>query len=167
MLFYELHIDASEDELEDIVSVLAEYDDIFEEEDISSDYDFMEDGTYDISDVDELIDMVRGVVAKYPNAGLLVNGSVEDHDYYMDFEVSYASNKLTKRISDWYSAYRICSFNYDDYPSFCEATDLGDRVSEEQFAEWIKKDQDIAVLDSGNGEVVTKAPLSEPIEIRL
>ena len=167
MLYYKLHIEATEDELEDVVGVLAEYDEILEDEEIEPDYDFMEDGNPEISDVDEVIEMVGVVAKKYPGVSLIVTGSIENHNYYMDFEVKYDKNILTKRSSDWYSSYHICAFNYDSYSAFCNETNLGDRVSESQFDEWVEANQDIAVLDSGEGEVVTKVPLSRTIEINL
>ncbi len=168
MLFYKLHIDGKEDTIAEVIDILSTYDDIWEEnDDIRPDYDFMEDGNPQISDVDEVVEMVQEVAEELPKVGILVTGTVKNHDYYMDFEVKYKAKRLTKRYSEWYSSYHVSKSNYKSYADFCEATNLGSRVTENQFNEWINEDCDISVLDSGEGEVVTEVPLSDPVEVEI
>lgn len=115
-----------------------------------------------ISNVEEVEEMAQSLITVAPNAKFSFIGSVENHDEYMDFEIQYDSKKLTKRVSGWYISYFICGFNYENYEDFCCKTGLRDKVSREQFDEWLIEECDVALVD---GKVYKKAPLSEPIEL--
>ena len=163
MLFYKVHFDGTEQEIRAMIQKISEYDKYFPKEEIRNDFDFMDEENPEFSNVEEIEEIAKALVSKASNAKFSIVGTVENHGYYMDFEIEYDSKKLTRKKSDWYVSYYLCEDNFEDYEEFCDETDLGDRVSEEQFDEWIEEECEIAVVKSGDGPVYKKAPLSEPI----
>ena len=165
MLFYKINLEGAENEIKRMIEILSEYDDRFEDVEIANEYDFTQDEKPNICFVEEVELIAQALTSKVPAAKFIISGTVENHDYYMDFVLEYDTKKLTKRISEWYISYYICKFNYKDYEEFCHRTDLGDRVSQEQFNEWLQEECEIAVINNGEGPVFKKAPLSNPYEL--
>ena len=153
MLFWKIHFDGTEAEIRKMIDKVVEYDEYFPQEEICTDFDFMDEETPQFSSVEEVEEMAQELAFVAPNAGFSIAGTVEDHDYNMDFEIEYDSKKLRSRKSDWYVPYSICRFNYKNYTQFCDFTGLGDKVSKEQFDEWIEEGCNIAVIDGGGRKI--------------
>ena len=164
MLFYQVHLEGTEDEIQKMIDELSEYDEFFSEEVVGTDFDLTEDGNPEISDVDEVEEMANALTSAAPDAKFTIVGTVENHDYYMDFEIAYDSKEMVIKSSDWYDSYFICRENFKNYEDFCDITGLESKVSREQFDEWLKEECEISVLDSGEGEVCLKAPLSKRVK---
>ena len=165
MLFYKVNLEGTEDDIQSMIKILSGYDDRILSMNKATEYDFSEDENPNISNVEEVELIAQDLTSNVPNSKFTIVGTVENHDEYMDFELVYDSRKLTKRISDWYFSYYICKQNFKDYEEFCNNTDLGDRVTQEQFNEWLQEECEIAVVDNGDGLVYKKAPLSKPYEL--
>lgn len=161
MLFYKVHLEGTVNEIKSMIDEMTNYDESFQSDELGTDFDFTEDGNPEISNVEEVEEMADALKSVAPDAKFTIKGTVENHDYYMDFDISYDSKELLSKSSDWYISYFVCKDNYKTYDDFCSQTDLGMKVSREQFEEWINEECEIIVLDSGDGDVCLKAPLSE------
>ena len=161
MLFYKVHLEGTVNEIKSMIDEMTNYDESFQSDELGTDFDFTEDGNPEISNVEEVEEMADALKSVATDAKFSIKGTVENHDYYMDFDISYDSKELLSKSSDWYISYFVCKDNYKTYEDFCSQTDLGMKVSREQFEEWINEECEIIVLDSGDGDVCLKAPLSE------
>ena len=147
-----------------MIAESSKYDTFSSEMGLSTVFDFTEDGNPEISNVEEVEEIADALKSAAPDAKFTIKGTVENHDYHMDFDITYDSKELVSKSSDWYISYFVCRDNYKDYEDFCSQTDLGMKVSREQFEEWINEECEISVLDSGDGDVCLKVPLSERVK---
>lgn len=166
MLFYTVHLEGSEDDISSMIDILAEYDENFSDVEIDTDYDFTEEGNPDISNIEEVDEMAQALTSAIPNARFNFSGTLENHDYNMDFEIDYDSKVLIRRNSEWYVSYGIDKFCFPNYEEFCDCTGLGDKISREQFEKWLDNESFIAVLDDGKRTVYEKAPLSNTVTLK-
>ena len=155
MVFYKILLDGTNDDIQSLVSAIAETDEFFEGDETEKEYDFMQEGAEDL-DYDALEEMSIDMANAAPNSSFTIIGEESNHGYDMAFEISFSNKELISKHSDWYMSYFCCKRNYENYEVFCEDTDLGDKVSKEQFERFVENEDDIAVLDSGDGEVVVK-----------
>ena len=164
MLFYKVNFEGTAEEIKSMIGEMAKYDERFQSVELGTEFDFTEDGNSEISSVEEVEQMADILKSAAPDAKFKIKGTVENHDYYMDFEITYDSKELISKSSEWYISYFVCRDNYKNYDDFCNQTDLGKKASREQFEEWINEECEIIVLDSGDEDVYLKAPLSERIK---
>ena len=161
MLFYKIYLEGTANEIKSMIGEMTNYDESFQSDELGTDFDFMEDGNPEISNIEEVEQMADTLKSAAPDSKFKIMGTVENHDYFMDFEITYDSKELLSKSSDWYISYFVCKDNYKTYDDFCSQTNLGKKVSKEQFEKWINEECEIIVLDSGDGDVCLKAPLSE------
>ena len=164
MLFYKVHLEGNDEEIRKMIDKLAEFDECFTDVEPGKDFDFTEEGNPEISNVEEVEEIANALESEAPDAEFTIIGTVENHDYCMDFEITYNSKKFLSKSSDWYTSYYVCKDNYGNYEDFCNQTGLGMKVSRKQFEEWLNKECEIVVLDSEDGEVCMKAPLFERVK---
>ena len=136
MLFYKVHLEGTTKEIKSMISEMTKYDESFQSNELGTDFDFMEDGNPEISNVEEVEQMADTLKSAAPDAKFKIKGTVENHDNFMDFEITYDSKELLSKSSDWYISYFICKDNYKNYDDFCSQTNLGKKVSKEQFEKW-------------------------------
>lgn len=102
---------------------------------------------------------IQNMVAVISEVDENFEGDEENHGELMAFEFIFKDGKLESKHSGWYVSYLCNSFNYDSYEVFCDSTGLEDKIDEEQFATYMEESAEIAVLESGNGNVVKRSEI--------
>ena len=104
----------------------------------------------------ELTFTVKGVVDASESAG-----------EYMDFSISYIDGKLTEETSCWYIIIEMYpDIKYEDFcDDYCDQE--GNPLCSEEEYEELKDNEEVFVLESGNGKIVTKVTLSDIREIEI
>ena len=106
-----------------------------------------------------------------PSLVFTIDGCVDTSESageYMDFSISYCDGKITVASSCWYIYFY--GDDYEDYEEFCEEfldDEDNPRFTEEEFEKFRDSDEEMFVLDSGNGDIVSAVPLDNVREIIL
>ena len=122
--------------------------------------------------VENITEELAQVMAKAaPSLTFTIDGCVDTSESageYMNFSISYCDGKITVASSCWYIYFY--GYDYEDYEEFCEEfldDEDNPRYTEEEFDEFCDSDEDLFVLDSGNGDIVSAVPLNNVREIIL
>ena len=106
-----------------------------------------------------------------PSLVFTIDGCVDTSESageYMDFSISYCDGKITVASSCWYIYFY--GDDYEDYEEFCEEfldDEDNPHYTEEEFDEFCDSDEELFVLDSGSGDIVSAVPLDNFREIIL
>lgn len=106
-----------------------------------------------------------------PSLVFTIDGCVDTSESageYMDFSISYRDGKITVASSCWYIYFY--GDDYEDYEEFCEEfldDEDNPHYTEEEFDEFCDSDEELFVLDSGSGDIVSAVPLDNVREIIL
>jgi hypothetical protein len=87
MLFYKIHLEGTANEIKSMIGEMTNYDERFQSDELGTDFDFMEDGNPEISNIEEVEQMADTLKSAAPDAKFKIMGTVENHDYFMDFEM--------------------------------------------------------------------------------
>lgn len=158
MVFYTISLEGTDEDIQNMVAVISEVDENFEGDETDNEYDFMEDGNEELVR-DDFEQMAINMAKAAPSAFFTMSGDEENHGELMAFEFIFKDGKLESKHSGWYVSYLCNSFNYDSYEVFCDSTGLEDKIDEEQFATYMEESAEIAVLESGNGNVVKRSEI--------
>jgi len=122
--------------------------------------------------VENITEELAKVMAKTaPSLKFTIDGCVDTSESageYMNFSISYCDGKITAASSCWYIYFY--SDDYEDYEEFCEEfldDEDNPRYTEEEFEAFRSSDDELFVLDSGNGDIVSAVPLDNIREIVL
>ena len=122
--------------------------------------------------VENITEELAQVMAKAaPSLTFTIDGCVDTSESageYMNFSISYCDGKITVASSCWYIYFY--GDDYEDYEEFCEEfldDEDNPRYTEEEFDEFCDSDEELFVLDSGNGDIVSAVPLDNVREIIL
>ena len=158
---YTIRLTGTEEELQKATAVLAA---AFDDASLLGKDCIPIEETYRFVWVEDIAELARQVVKTVPAlAGLTISGTVDTSESageYMDFYIQYEAGSLTVQSSCWYVI--LDAEEYADYEEFSEEFE---DYSEEDFAELRQCPH--YILDSGEGELVTKVPLGEKQEIPL
>lgn len=138
----------------------------FEEEDGSL---FIEEN-YGVVWLDDLERMAIEMAKAAEDSSFTMRGRVdcaENSGEIMDFEIHYISHKIIVKNSGWF-----CEFFVDEdmsFEEFCEEYGIHEsQGTEEKFPKAKQSEEGaIYVLDSGQGEIVSKVELSNVHEIKI
>lgn len=122
-----------------------------------------------IEDIQKLAEEIVSIVPEiiFSFAGHIEDCSDEAGDE-MDFKITYKGKKLTLQKSDWYQYIHMDDFkNYAVFASRFHNRHGQPRYSEEDYEGFRECADEWYVLDGGNGEFSTNAPLGEPVRIKL
>jgi len=119
-----------------------------------------------------LEDLAIDIATTVPAIHFSIKGHIEDTSDNagdeMDFHIYYQEGKLFSQTTDWY--WYLHMDDFPDYASFCvKVCDLygNPRYSEEDYEGFRACADEWYILDGGQGEVSTDAPLRDPVRIKL
>lgn len=128
--------------------------------------------TYDCVWIEDIEKLAIDIATAVPAVQFSVKGHIEDTSDdagdEMDFHVFYQEGKLFLQTTDWYLYIHMVDF--PDYASFsAKVCDLygNPRYSEEDYEGFRACADEWYILDSGQGEFSTDAPLRDPVRIKL
>lgn len=157
---YTIKLVGTEEEIENATAVVAA---AFHDESLRGKDCIEIEETYQFVWVWDVVKLAESMVKNSPNLSLLtISGTVDTSEScgeYMNFLIKYENSTLTVQSSCWYLS--LYADDFDDYEEFSEAFDY----SEEEYEEFRQCPH--YILDSGNGDIVTKVPLDDPEVIDL
>ena len=128
--------------------------------------------THDCVWIEDIEKLATEIALNAPDLQFSFSGHIEDHadnaGDEMDFKLVYNGKKLIKQITDWYQYVHLDDFkNYADFAS--KVCDLygNPRYSEEDFEGFKQCADEWYILDGGQGEFSTDAPLGDPIKVKV
>ncbi len=139
----------------------------FAEEVLGEDYE-AEHGLIDVDECYEVVwlwdieEFAARMANKFPELSFTMQGVVDTSESageLMDFVIKNQDGKLTTQSSCWYLEV-YSDGHLEDFLSRCRT-----EITEEEKERFLKGELPLFVLDSGDGDIVTKVPLSEPEEI--
>lgn len=161
---YNVKITGNEEEKNAIIEVLANALELdvedFEEDD---DGEIFVEENYDIVWIEDLEKLASNMAKAAPGSSFDMQGRVdcaENSGEIMEFKMSYKEHKLTILISKWF--YEWCVDDDMSYEDFCEEFGFDEsRCTEEEYeAAKNANDGTIYILDSGDGDLVSKIELN-------
>lgn len=128
--------------------------------------------TYDCVWIEDIEKLAIDIAMAVPAMQFSIKGHIEDTSDNagdeMDFHIYYQQGKLFSQATDWYLFIHMDDFS--DYASFsAKVCDLygNPRYSEEDYEGFRACADEWYILDSGQGEFSTDAPLHDPVRIKL
>ena len=122
--------------------------------------------------LEDIESLAADIAITVPNVQFSLSGHIEDPSEdagdEMVFKIYYQSGKLLSQSTDWY--WYVHMDDFPDYASFsAKVCDLygNPRYSEEDYEGFRACADEWYVLDGGQGEFSTDAPLRDPVRIKL